>query len=246
MSCGVSCWCCGSVYSCSTNRYQHTLDSQIEVNTFVMKHYVECHVECHSGVYTCRCYAWLCASVLLVCWYFYEERDGRLEGVARVLFCFELFKTASRNYEVVKQTFDEDIMGRSQASEWFFRFRYGNPSVKITIVVRPQLTEPTKMLWKWIMLSTRTAGNHLMTVAASVVHHVVPANVLHEASMRQIAATFMPGLVTQEWRQRFLTVHSDLQEQIRNYLNFLPRSSLVMKSVFTATDDGPNTCHHLL
>ena len=50
------------------------------------------------------------------------------EQSACIKFCFKLGKTATESYEMLKTTFGEQVMGRSQTFQWFSRFKAGRTS----------------------------------------------------------------------------------------------------------------------
>ena len=50
------------------------------------------------------------------------------EQSACIKFCFKLGKTATECYEMLKTTFGERAMGRSQTFQWFSRFKAGRIS----------------------------------------------------------------------------------------------------------------------
>ena len=50
------------------------------------------------------------------------------EQRACIKFCFKLGKTATECYEMLKTAFGEQAMGRSQAFQWYSRFKAGRTS----------------------------------------------------------------------------------------------------------------------
>jgi len=42
-----------------------------------------------------------------------------------IKFCFKIGKTATEKYQLLQQAYGEDAMGRTQAFEWFCRFKEG-------------------------------------------------------------------------------------------------------------------------
>jgi len=51
------------------------------------------------------------------------------EQRACIKFCFKFGKTATECYEMLKTTFGEQSMGRSQTFQWFSRFKAGRTSI---------------------------------------------------------------------------------------------------------------------
>jgi hypothetical protein len=47
-----------------------------------------------------------------------------------IKFCFKIGKTAMETYQLLQQAYGEDAMGRTQASDWFCRFKEGGTSVE--------------------------------------------------------------------------------------------------------------------
>jgi hypothetical protein len=51
-----------------------------------------------------------------------------------VKFCFKLGKTTSETHEMLKTAFDDSVMGRTQISEWFFRFKRGSNIKSVWVI----------------------------------------------------------------------------------------------------------------
>jgi len=47
-----------------------------------------------------------------------------------IKFCFKIGKTATETYKLLQQAYGEDAMGRTQAFDWFRRFKEGRTSVE--------------------------------------------------------------------------------------------------------------------
>jgi hypothetical protein len=59
-----------------------------------------------------------------------SEMDDLKEQRICVKFCFKLGKTASETHEMPKTAFGDNVMGRTQTSEWFSRFKRRKTSVE--------------------------------------------------------------------------------------------------------------------
>jgi len=47
-----------------------------------------------------------------------------------IKFCFKIGKPATETYQLLQQAYAEDTMGRTQAFDWFRRFKEGRTSVE--------------------------------------------------------------------------------------------------------------------
>ena len=54
------------------------------------------------------------------------------EQSACIKFCFKLGKTATECYEMLKTTFGEQAMGRSQTFQWFSRLKQAELGLMMT------------------------------------------------------------------------------------------------------------------
>jgi len=47
-----------------------------------------------------------------------------------IKFCFKIGKIATETYQLLRQAYGEDAMGRTQVFDWFHQFKEGRTSVE--------------------------------------------------------------------------------------------------------------------
>jgi len=74
-----------------------------------------------------------------------------------ITFCFKIGKTTTETYQLLQQAFGKDAMGRTQAFDWFRRFKEGRTSAESNLHSRRLSTSRN---WRFLILrvsyTTRT------------------------------------------------------------------------------------------
>ena len=50
-----------------------------------------------------------------------------------IKFCFKIGKTATETYQLLRQAYGEDAVGRAQVFDWFRRFKEGRSKTKVML-----------------------------------------------------------------------------------------------------------------
>ena len=66
-----------------------------------------------------------CVCVIAIC-----TMRGSTEQRICIKFCFKIGKNATETYQLLRQAYGEDAMGRTQVFDWFRRFTEGRTSVE--------------------------------------------------------------------------------------------------------------------
>jgi len=145
------------------------------------------------------------------------------EQRACIKFCFKLGKTATECYEMLKTTFGEQAMGRSQTFQWFSQFKAGRTSIdddeRSGRPVSSSTPEMIARVRQIIREDRRTIDEVSMLVGIS--HGTCHKILTEDLKMRLVASQFVPRLLSVDQKQQRLDVCLDLKENAANNPSFL-------------------------
>ncbi|PNF31107.1 hypothetical protein B7P43_G15767 [Cryptotermes secundus] len=131
-----------------------------------------------------------------------------------VKFCFLLGKTAAETVGMLRQTFNDDALGKSQVYEWFSRFKSGNMSTEdMPRPGRPSTgrnDENIAKIKRAIDEDRRKTIDQLSeetNISWSTVQRILTEG-LH---MRRVSAKFVPRLLGDDQRENRVNVCRDLK-----------------------------------
>jgi predicted transcriptional regulator len=134
-----------------------------------------------------------------------------------VKFCFKLGKTASETYEMLKTAFGDNAMGRTQAFEWFSRFKRGETSVEDSERSgRPSTCRTEKNVENVRKIVNEHGRNTITEIAGrlGLSYGTCQRILTEDLNMRRISAKFVPRLLTEEQKQRRVFVFQELLDEV--------------------------------
>jgi len=149
--------------------------------------------------------------------------DFRQQRVC-IKFYFNLEKTATECYEMLKTAFGEQAIGRSHTFQWFFRFkanrtstdddeRSGRPVSSST----PEVIERVRQITR--KDRRRTIDEVSMLVGSS--HGTRHKTLTEDLKRWRVASKFVPKILSVDQKQQRLDVYLDFKENAANDHSFL-------------------------
>jgi len=132
-----------------------------------------------------------------------------------IKFCVRLGKTRSETFEMLKQAFGDSCMSRSRTFEWFGRFKNGRTSTANDDRSGRPSTATTPQMWnRYGRLSTRIV---VVPYTISVQRLELVMDLLTEQlNMHQIAAKFVPRVLTQDQKESRVAICQELKKTVKN------------------------------
>ena len=138
---------------------------------------------------------------------FFEQR-------AYIKFSFKLGKTAIECYEMLKTSFGEQAMGRSQTFQWFSSFKAGRNSTDDDersglpmSSSTPEMIERVRQIICEDRRRTIDEVSMLVGISHGTCHKILTENL----KMRRVASKFVPRLLSVDQRQQRPDVCLDLK-----------------------------------
>jgi len=146
------------------------------------------------------------------------------EQRACIKFYFMLGKTAAECYEMLKTTFGEHAMCRSQTFQCFSRFKAGRNSTdddegsgRPVSSSKPKIIETVHQ----IIREDRRRTIDEVSMPVGIMHGNSLKILTEDLKMRRVASKLVPRLLSFDQKQQRLDVGLDLQENAANDPNFL-------------------------
>jgi len=129
---------------------------------------------------------------------FHEQR-------ACIKFCFKLGKTATDCYEMLKTTFGEQAMGRSQTFQWFSQFKAGRTLTDDDESSgRPVSSSTPAMIerMRQIICVDRHRTNDEDSTLVGISHGTCHKILTKDMKMRRVASKFVPTFLSVNQKQK--------------------------------------------
>lgn len=143
-----------------------------------------------------------------------------------IKFCFKLGKTATETYQMLRTAYGEEAMGKSQAFEWFSKFKRGVTSVKDeNRLGRPTSSKTNKNIdrVREMVLNDRRITIRELSDALALSFGSVQSILKDDLNMRRIAAKFVPRLLSNDQKESRVIACTDLKEQLKNDPRFMEK-----------------------
>jgi len=139
-----------------------------------------------------------------------------------VKFCFKLDKTAAQTHWMPKEAFGEQALSQPRTFEWFKRFKDDRECVedrKMSTVHMHNFGNGYKSTWSYSRRQTiHNVCNHAGLSYKSCQHILAD-----ELNLRWIVEKFVPRLLSNEQRDHWVQLYTELQNAVRHDPNFLSR-----------------------
>ena len=129
-------------------------------------------------------------------------------------FVLKSEKTATETYQLLQQAYGEDVMGRTQACDWFRRFKEGRTSDESN----PRSGRPSTSRNEMIAKVRTVVCNNRLTVReiaddCGISMGSCDAILTDDLHMKRVCAKFVPRLLTDDQREQRQTIAGDLLER---------------------------------
>jgi len=139
-----------------------------------------------------------------------------------IKFSFKIGKPVMETYQLLQHAYGEDAMDRTQAFDWFRRFKEGRTSVESD----PRSGRPSTSRNEEMIAKVRTIVRNNRRLAVRGVADAILTDDLHR---KRVCAKFVPRLLTFDQREQRQTIARDLFERSCEDVQFLKN---------TVTGDG--------
>jgi len=146
------------------------------------------------------------------------------EQCACIKFCFNLGKTATECYEMLKTAFGEQAVGRSQTFRWFSQFTTGRTSIdddehsgRPVSSSTPEMIERMRQIIREDRCHTIDEVTMLVGISHGTCHNILTEHL----KLRRVTSQFVPRLLSVDQKQQRLDVCLDLKENAANDSSFL-------------------------
>ena len=139
------------------------------------------------------------------------------EQRACIEFCFNLGKTATECYEMLKTAFGEQAIGRFQTYQWFSRFKAGRTSTDDDeLSGRPvSSSTPDKIeRVRQIMREDRRRTIYEVSMLVEINRGTCHKLLTEDLKMRRVASKFLPRLLSVDQKQQRLDICLDLKNAL--------------------------------
>ena len=132
-----------------------------------------------------------------------------------IKFCFKIRKTATETYQLLRQAYGEDAMGRTQVFDWFRQFKEGRTSVESNSRSgRPSTSRNEEMIAK---VPTIVRNNRRLTVReiaddCGISAGSCDAILTDDLHMKRVCAKFVLRMLTDDQCEQCQKIASDLLE----------------------------------
>ena len=155
------------------------------------------------------------------------------EQSACIKFCFNLGKTATECYEMLKTAFGEQTMGHSEPFQWFSRFKASRTSTD-------DYERSGRPVSSQIIREDRRRTINEVSMLLGISHGTCNNILTEDLKMRRVASKFVPRPLSVDQKQQRLDVCFDLKKKMPLTTPALFRMSLrVTKPGFTPTTWKP-------
>ena len=145
------------------------------------------------------------------------------EQRACIKFCFKLGETARECYEMLRTSFGEQAMGRSQTFQWFSQFKAGRTwtddderSGQPVSSSTPEMIERVRQ----IICKDRCIIDEV-SMQVGISHRTYHKILTEELKMQHVASKFVPRLLRVDQKQQQFDVRLDLKQNAANDPSFL-------------------------
>jgi len=143
-----------------------------------------------------------------------------------IKFCFLLRKTAAETVTMLREAFREEALSQARVYEWFSRLKRGDMSLED----QPRSGRPStsrtdeniKKIRDEIMFDRRQTIDELEAMTG-VSWSSCQRIVTEELHMKQVAAKFVPRLLSEDQRASRLDVCHEMKEQLKTDPEFLSK-----------------------
>jgi len=149
--------------------------------------------------------------------------DFREQG-ACIKFCFNLGKTGTEYYEMLKTAFGEQAMGPSQTFQWFSRFKAGRTSIDDDERSGRPVSGSTLVMIervRQIIREDRRRTIDEVSMLLGISHGTCHKILTEDLKIRRVASKFVPRLLSVDQKLQRLNVCLDLKENTVNDPSFL-------------------------
>jgi len=122
-----------------------------------------------------------------------------------IKFCFKIGKTATETYQLLRQAYGEDAMGRTQVFDWFRRFKEGTTSVESN----PRSGRPSTSRNEEMIAKVRTIIRNNRRMRAREIADICRISVgscdailTDDLHMKRVCVKFVPRLLTDDQREQ--------------------------------------------
>jgi hypothetical protein len=152
--------------------------------------------------------------------------DRLLEQRINIKFCAKLGKSASENLQMLTEAYVADAMKNLSVFEWHKRFKERREDVKDDKITGRQKTHRTdenvEKVWQ-LFRSDRRLNLRMMAEELNFDTETARKILTEDFGMRKVSAKIVPRMLSDDQKQRWLDVCSDLPRQLADGNNFLDR-----------------------
>jgi AraC-like DNA-binding protein len=142
------------------------------------------------------------------------KMESKLEQRAAIKFCLKLGKSATETFNLVKTAYGDNALKKTQAYEWFGRFKAGRESIKDDERSgRPKdgRNEQTIAKVRDLITSDRRLTVREISLQLSLGFGTVQRILTDDLGMSRVSAKMVPKLLTDEAEKRLTTSQALLQ-----------------------------------
>ena len=136
-----------------------------------------------------------------------------------IKFCVRLGKTGSETFEMLKQAFGDSCLSRSRTFEWFGHFKNGRTSTdNDDRSGRPSTTTtPSRVAQvRAAVNQDRRRTTHDLCAEVGIGYGPCQRILTEQLNMHQIAAKFVPRVLTQDQKDSRVAICQELKETVIN------------------------------
>jgi len=156
-----------------------------------------------------------------------------------IKFCVRLGKTGTETFEMLKQAFGDSCMSRSQTFEWFGRFKNGRISTanddrsgRTSMVTTPSKVEQVRAAVNQDCHCTI----HNLCAEVGIGYGSCQRILTEQLNMHQIAAKFVPRVLTHDQKDSRVAICQELKETVINNPTLLLNVITGNESIIYADD----------